>query len=189
MLPLLAFSPDVTSSTSSWVLLNQVGFAAACVLIVATVTDIRHRKIYNWLTYPAMFLGLLLATGASLNLRFGQLQLQESILGLLGCGLFMLVPYTLSGGGAGDVKLAMAMGSLIGFEATLQSFCIGYIGAAIYVTLRCARVTLLEPSVSWSPTFIIAYLNRPGSSAMEPIPLAGFFATGMACLVILGPLW
>ena len=32
-------------------------------LITAAVTDLRDRKVYNWLTFPAMIFGLTLAWG------------------------------------------------------------------------------------------------------------------------------
>ena len=39
---------------------------------VATVTDVRRQKIYNWTTYPGILLGLLLLLGCARLKPFAQ---------------------------------------------------------------------------------------------------------------------
>tara|TARA_R110002049_G_scaffold4601_4_gene31968 strand:- start:244883 stop:245449 length:567 start_codon:yes stop_codon:yes gene_type:complete len=172
--------------------LTTAGLFAAVVLGIASVTDIRNHKVHNWLTYPAVLMGFALAW-----LPIGSLTLTQSLTGCLGCGALMLLPYVLSGGGAGDVKLAMAVGSLVGFQATLQGFCVGYFVAAAFILLRYATAWLASIWQTrrfqnrWfqnrSTTHESSRISRFDASA--PIPLSGFFACGMLNAYLLGPLW
>ena len=86
--------------------------AIACAL-VATVTDLRSRRIPNWLTGPTMLLGLLLHLVAG-----GWKEGVSSLLGLLLCGVVFLVFYLAGGMGAGDVKLIAAEASLLGLSCS-----------------------------------------------------------------------
>lgn len=86
-------------------------------LVVAAATDVRERKVYNWLTWPAIALGLALGygqggVGAS---PFEGHSLLSHLAGLsLGFGLMMVVWWGRAVGG-GEVKLAGAVGALAGF--------------------------------------------------------------------------
>jgi len=157
--------------------------AATSVLVVAAVTDIRIHKIFNWLTYPAILAGLIMAVGVSLfsatipaSHWLSDLRFTDSLLGLIGCGAIMLFPYHLSRGGAGDVKLAMAIGALIGFSPTIQAISIGYIIAAVYWLL--------------SSTILSKFTHPSHLPEKTPaIPLAGFFACGAFLVACIGPIW
>lgn len=79
------------------------------VLAVATFTDLRNRRIPNWLVLPFMVLGLAVSTW-----RSGWHGLGHSSAGLgLGILLYGFL-FFLGGMGAGDVKLAAAIGAWIG---------------------------------------------------------------------------
>jgi hypothetical protein len=59
-------------------------------LLVASITDIRSWKIYNWNTYPGILLGI--------GLRWieeGQQGMEDSIKGFFVCGFLMLICYIL----------------------------------------------------------------------------------------------
>jgi prepilin peptidase CpaA len=88
---------------------------AAAVAIFAAITDVRERRIPNLLTYPALVGGLLLQ-GALHGWR-GLLLSAGG--GLLFGGVFLLF-YMVRAMGAGDVKLAAALGTIVGPAATLQ---------------------------------------------------------------------
>jgi prepilin peptidase CpaA len=79
------------------------------VLAVATYTDLRSRRIPNWLVFPFMAVGILLAAWTH-----GWHGIGQSLAGLaVGAVLFGI--FGLMGGmGMGDVKLCAAIGAWIG---------------------------------------------------------------------------
>jgi prepilin peptidase CpaA len=84
-------------------------FGLVGIVGVALVTDLQNRKIYNWLTFPAMLAGLVL------NTVLGGLQgLESSAIGLLVGSAVFLVGFFMGAMGAGDVKLMAAVGAFIG---------------------------------------------------------------------------
>ena len=88
---------------------------ASAVAVVAAITDVRDRRIPNRITYPAMIAGLALEAGVygwrGLLLGLGG--------GLLFGGVFLLF-HLIRAMGAGDVKLAAALGCIIGPAASWQ---------------------------------------------------------------------
>lgn len=82
---------------------------AVLLAVVAGWTDFRSRRIPNWLTVPGLLVGL--AANAALNGRSG---VKASLLGI-GLGLLLLLPFVLLRSlGAGDWKLAGALGAFTG---------------------------------------------------------------------------
>ena len=90
-----------------WVLLLVAGS-------IATVTDLRSMRIPNWLTLPLLGAGI--AHGAWMG-GFGGVG--DSLAGAAIAGGIFLAAYALAGGGAGDAKLMMALGSWIGLDASV----------------------------------------------------------------------
>jgi prepilin peptidase CpaA len=92
------------------------------VLVVATFTDLRNRRIPNWLVLPFLLAGIVVSPlrpdwggnwGGS-GLRFGWHGLGQSFTGL-GLGLLIFgFLFWLGGMGGGDVKLCAALGAWIG---------------------------------------------------------------------------
>lgn len=92
---------------------NQItALVAVSVALCAAITDTRSRRIPNRLTYPAMLVGLLLQ-GLMHGWEGVLLSLGGSV--LFG-GVFMLF-YLVRAMGAGDVKLALALGCIVGLSA------------------------------------------------------------------------
>src|SRR6266568_3093330 len=87
---------------------------AGAVAVTAAVVDVQQHRIPNWLTYPSMIAGLVLQT--AFHGLGGLLHSVEG--GLLFGGIFLLF-YLVRAMGAGDVKLAAALGSIVGVSATL----------------------------------------------------------------------
>jgi len=84
------------------------------VLIICLITDLKKRKIYNKVIFPALLLALLLNT-----ILFGWSGFTTSFLGFLtGLGI-LLIPYLMGGMGAGDVKLLAAIGAINGASFVL----------------------------------------------------------------------
>lgn len=79
------------------------------VVMAATATDLRSRRIPNWLVLPFMAAGI--AVSVFLHGWHGALQSAEGV----GLGLVLFGALFLMGGmGAGDVKLCAAIGAWIG---------------------------------------------------------------------------
>ena len=101
------------------------------VLLVAVVTDLRSRRIPNWLVFPFM--------GAGFVVRGWQQGWSGVGHGLEGMGLGALlfgVLFLMGGMGAGDVKLAAAIGVWIGprqlFVALVMTALAGGIMAVVW---------------------------------------------------------
>jgi len=86
------------------------------VLAVAIVTDLRSRRIPNWLTLPFMATGII--AGAWLG---GWQGLGQSLGGLALGGVIYGLLCFMGGMGMGDVKLAAAIGAWIGASQLLMA--------------------------------------------------------------------
>jgi prepilin peptidase CpaA len=87
----------------------EVWMLATIPAIIAGWTDWRSRRIPNWLTVPALILGI----GAN-TLAHGWTGAKESLLGA-GLGLGLLLPFVLLKSlGGGDWKLVGALGAFLG---------------------------------------------------------------------------
>ena len=84
---------------------------AVALALIARYTDWRNRRIPNWLTVPGFLIGV------SVNaLAGGWPGLKTSLLGA-GLGLLLLLPFVfLRSLGAGDWKLAGALGAFVGWQ-------------------------------------------------------------------------
>jgi len=103
-------------------------------LLLATFTDVRWHKIYNWTTYPGMLAAMLINACGTLVLSYGDAlrwqlwigwipdvpnPLATSVLGWLACGFVMLVCLVTFQIGGGDVKLIAMIGAFLGLEQGL----------------------------------------------------------------------
>jgi len=92
-----------------------LGLAVGMALI-AGWTDWRSRRIPNWVTVPGFLIGVsanVLANGWAIGLK-------TSLLGA-GLGLLLLLPFVfLRSLGAGDWKLAGALGAFVGWEVLVN---------------------------------------------------------------------
>ncbi len=131
--------------------------------------------------------------GAQTAKTLGAIGLQQSLLGGIGCFVLMLVAYTLARGGAGDVKLAAAIGALIGFESGMLAIALSYIlaGAVIAIwsiwsrgpwKLAMALGRLVGSAIL--PQWISCPNENDQSLLNTPVPLAGFFAVGTLIVVL-----
>jgi len=91
-------------------MLTYPAAASACAL-VASVFDVRSRKIPNFITFPAFAFGLILHLALG-----GWRQLLSALAAGIICGLVFFLFYVAGGMGAGDVKLIMAVGCIAGLS-------------------------------------------------------------------------
>ncbi len=119
-------------------------FCLVAVLIVGALFDIRRRRIPNWLTFPAVAVGLAHHVYGS-----GAPGLLFSLAGA-SLGLAVFAPFYLMGGtGAGDVKLMAAVGALLGpaglFRSALCTALVGGVYAGLLlVSSRRGREKCME---------------------------------------------
>src|SRR4051812_35875974 len=79
------------------------------VVLVATITDLRSRRIPNWLVLPFLVLGLAVS-----GITHGWSGVGQSLLGILVATAVMGFFCYMGGMGMGDVKLFAAIGAWIG---------------------------------------------------------------------------
>lgn len=119
----------------------MLGLAVALALI-AGWTDWHTRRIPNWLTVPGFLVGV------SVNvLANGWAGLRTSLLGA-GLGLLLLLPFVfLRSLGAGDWKLAGALGAFVGWEGLVDLlmgsvFVAGIMALALVIYKRRFKETM-----------------------------------------------
>ena len=117
-----------------------IGFAT-----IALVTDLKRRRIPNWLTVTATVLGI------SWNLsEQGTAGLLMSLGGFAtGFGI-LLVLWLIGGGGGGDVKLMGAVGAWLGAMPTLVVFIVST-GFAVICTITMVTWNRLQSSSTDEP--------------------------------------
>ena len=159
----------------------------AAVLVTAAVMDLRRGTVYNWLTYPAIVIGL--ALGALEGAAAGDVGdgLANHLLGFgFGFGV-LLVAYLMGGMGGGDVKLMGAVGAMLGWpgalHAVLYSFLVGAgVGVILTIWRGQTRVVLRR---LW---LAVRILPLPTARMDEAVPQTAFrIPFGFAACV--GTLW
>jgi len=111
-------------------------------LVISAYTDLRKRKILNFITFPAIVIGLIL------NLIFGGWDgLLNGCLGfLIGFTVFFLL-YVFGGMGGGDVKLMGAIGAIKGFPFIIDAmflsiFCGGILAVIVIIRKGAVWISL-----------------------------------------------
>lgn len=191
--------------------LQGVAGLVLCLLMgVCAATDLAFRRIPNWATYPALLWALALnachsfqfwtsqdptidvvlsvapPVGAS-SWLLGTVGLGPSLLGSVTCFAVMYVPYKLSRSGAGDLKLAAAMGALLGFRHGLLALAMTYLTAGItvllFVTWTTGPLRMLQALLRWCAAAVLLQSVDPPTGEQQrllnqSIPMGPFFAAG-----------
>jgi len=110
-------------------------FDALALAIAAAAIDVQQYRIPNWLTLPAIGMGILLRV-----YFFGWHGLLTSVGGCLLAGGIVFLFYAVRAMGAGDVKLLAALGSIVGPHYAvlilLATAIAGGVLALVYVVYR-----------------------------------------------------
>lgn len=120
-----------------------MGWLYGAIAAVAAVTDFRAGKIYNWLTLPALLLGMVVAIFCGWATLAGALQ-------GMGLAAVIFIPLFFVGiFGGGDVKLLMALGTVLGAYNVLVLICTAILVAAagavaLLIAHRRVRIFALE---------------------------------------------
>ena len=104
------------------------------ILVIAALTDIFKGKIFNWLTFPAMLIGIIYQLFTA--------GLPEGLLSIAGLfvGMACYLPFYIMGGtGAGDVKLMGAVGAFLGPNGAFYAFIWSTLAGGVYAVLLLIR--------------------------------------------------
>jgi prepilin peptidase CpaA len=159
----------------------------ACAVMLAVVagwTDFRSRRIPNWLTVPGLAVGVAVNVAAA-----GWTGLKTSLLGA-GLGLLLLLPFVLLRSlGAGDWKLAGALGAFVGAGVLVNLlitsvFVAGIMAAALVIYKGRVRQTLRNMG---GLLISLATFRLPGSevSLDNPQSLRVPYGVALAFTVVL----
>jgi prepilin peptidase CpaA len=139
--------------------------AIAAVTVIATVTDLRTRRVPNWLTFGSAAAGLAMAA-----MHVDGVGVAGALEGLL-VGLLLMLPGHLIGKtGAGDVKLLAAVGTLLGPKSIVMAFPYSAIaggGLAVLVAIsrRRFRETLAgTATLVWTGGANAGDIERPSNN-------------------------
>ncbi len=100
-------------------------------LVVAAVTDIRSRRIPNWLTFAMLLSGI-----AQSFTPAGMVSPGASMLGFAVGFALPFVLFAMGALGGGDVKLLAALGAWFGPQAALNLFVIAAVAGAVMVLIQ-----------------------------------------------------
>jgi len=145
-------------------------------LAVATVIDIRSRRIPNGLTALMAGLGIgLAATGT------GGITVAASFGGCV-LGLLLMMPgYALGATGAGDVKLMGAVGAIVGPPLVLSAFLFTSVAGGVLAVIVALRRKQLAATLAQTGRLVAAPTAAP--RAMKAAPGLSRFAYGPAIAI------
>jgi len=145
-------------------------------LAIATVIDIRSRRIPNGLTALMAGLGIgLAATGT------GGITVAASFGGCV-LGLLLMMPgYALGATGAGDVKLMAAVGAIVGPPLVLSAFLFTSVVGGVLAVIVAVRRKRLAAPLAQAGRLVAAPVAAP--SEMRAAPGLSRFAYGPAIAI------
>ncbi len=133
----------------------------AALLIVSAITDWRDRKVYNKITYPAFFVGLLTHLVA-----LGWDGLLDGFLAALiafAIGIVMLATGMIGGG---DIKLLIVVGAFVGMgglaQVTFYSVLAGAVGGFVAAIFNGYAVDMFKRIGRWFRGIYRTLLYRSG---------------------------
>ncbi len=147
---------------------------------VATITDLRSRRIPNWLVLPFLAAGVVVCAWMHGWRGVGQ-SLAGAGLGILLFGLF----FWMGGMGAGDVKLCAAVGAWIGPNQLLIALLLTGLAGGIMVLCWAAWSGFLRELFAGAGDLVFRRKKQPaedgtgpGSAPWRKIPYAPAIAIG-----------
>jgi len=169
-------------------------YVLAVILVAGSYTDLRYGKIYNWLTFPGMLVGL--AGHAVVGGLVGENQVQLGLAGSaagLAVGFLPLMLAWLAGGiGGGDAKLMGAVGALTGWRFALMAMMYGFAVAAVMAVavMIARRVTRDTLGRMWRSLVLVIKARQatdPATPQSPKIPfgLALCIGSGIALIEVL----
>ena len=135
------------------------------VVVIATFTDLRSRRIPNWLVLPFLVLGVGVSTW-----MHGWHGLSQSG-GGIGMGLLGFGPFFLMGGmGAGDVKLSAAVGAWVGPWQMTIALILTALAGGLLVVCWAIFGGFMKELLQRTGDLLLSWRKQAREGAGEPIP-------------------
>lgn len=162
LFPLISLLSERIFSNLSWLNQMPIYFALTVLFVVLSiciaifVIDLEHQYIPDTLVFVmlAILIGSFLLTDNSLIFKY--------LLTAFGAAIFLLGIHLVTlgrGMGLGDVKLALAIGMVLGFPLSLvwmfSSFILGFMVGIILIVLKLAK---LKQKIAFGPFLIVGFL-------------------------------
>jgi Flp pilus assembly protein protease CpaA len=128
--------------------------------IIAMVIDVRCRRIPNNLTFPLFFAGFVWAV-----IHGGFSGLNQALAGMAIAGLPFFVLWMIGGGGAGDAKMMLAVGTWLGIQPALAAvFAVAIAGGILSLVYAKAhqRLLMAVANTTWMFFSLPLVLLGPG---------------------------
>lgn len=170
---------------NDWLNIKLILLLIVC--IIAVITDLKDRKVYNWLTLPGLVLGIVINT-----LEQGGPGAGSAIIGLLAGGAIFFPAYFFGGMGAGDIKLMAVVGAFTGWffvlNAALYTALAGGLMAIIVLVIKGQLIKTLSTIIRFLRSLIIPKLAVEPAVSENTFPYALAIAAGVVCTHWLPPL-
>ena len=157
--------------------ISSVAFAAlSSGALVATVVDIRVRRIPNALTATMAGVGIGLAASGASGISLG-----ASVAGLL-VGLALMLPgHVLGATGAGDVKFMAAVGAIVGPALVVSAFLFTAVAGGVLAVAVAVRRKRLGATLAGTGRLIAAPTDA--KKEIQAAPVSSRFAYGPAIAI------
>jgi prepilin peptidase CpaA len=124
-------------------------------LIIATASDLRSRRIPNWLVFPFLLAGLVVSA-----VIHGWRGLGQSVLGVLLAASLLGVCYWLGAMGMGDLKLCAAIGAWIGPGQLLTALVMTGLVGGVMAFLWAIRGGFLKEALTGASDLVFGLRKR-----------------------------
>lgn len=121
---------------------------------IAVFTDLRGRRIPNWLTLLIVVTGLTNAIVSGMPAT-----LPQALLGMLAGFGILVIPFALGAMGGGDLKMLVGIGAWLGAMATVQVYAVAAVIGLIIVLVQCAANGRLTQLISNSTLIMANFAN------------------------------
>lgn len=152
----------------------------ALALILSVFFDVRERRIPNWVTIPAVAVGLLMGATSQ-----GLTGLAMALAGAAAGAALLALPFAGGWVGGGDLKLLAAVGALMGAPFALWTF----VFASAAGGIMALAVMTVNGGLGGPLTYVLTAWTRTAS--VKPVVLTRTLSFGPALAVgaLLARLW
>jgi Flp pilus assembly protein protease CpaA len=182
------------------------GLVLIAALVTSAVTDFNRQRIYNWTTYTAFLWAVVISVVATLTASSGDslgptfetartigphwlggIGIGECLAGAAVCFFVLMFGYDLSGGGAGDVKLATVIGALLGLHdgifAVGYSYVVAFLVIIAWSTWKNGPLALIRAGLRTvgrflGPLWPFHTTAEDRKLLLTPVPLGPYFLIG-----------